>query len=94
MKRAASLFASVLLAAFAPAPAPPHGEPEVWTPAELSAAAYESTPTLSPDGRELIYLSADPTFRNWRLLMSRCEAGRWTTPGAAALRCARPGDRS
>lgn len=51
---------------------------EVWTPTELSTGEYEATPTFSPDGRELFYMSADRNFRNWRLLMSRCEGGRWT----------------
>ncbi|MDT8757751.1 hypothetical protein MZO42_03495 [Sphingomonas psychrotolerans] len=52
--------------------------PEIWTPAQLSTAAYEATPTFSPDGRELIYMSADRHFTKWRLLMSHCEHGRWT----------------
>jgi Tol biopolymer transport system component len=52
--------------------------PEIWTPPQLSTAAYETSPTFSPDGWELIYMSADSNFRKWRLLMSRCERGRWT----------------
>lgn len=54
--------------------------PTIWTPSALSSAAYESTPTFAPDGRELVYMSASPDFTNWRLLLSRCERGRWT-PG-------------
>jgi Tol biopolymer transport system component len=51
-----------------------------WTPAELSSDAYEATPTFSPDGRELYFFRADTQFRNYRLLVSTCEAGRWTSP--------------
>ena len=52
--------------------------PVIWTPLQLSTAAYEATPTFSADGRELVYMSADENFTKWRLLMSHCEGGRWT----------------
>lgn len=69
-------------------PAVPDGQPIRWLPAQLSTPRYESTPTFSEDGRELVYMSADKDFSNWRLLMSRCEGGRWTkaTPPPFAAR--------
>lgn len=51
-----------------------------WTPPELSTDQYESSPTLSPDGRELFFFRADRQFDNYRLLHSHCENGRWTPP--------------
>jgi Tol biopolymer transport system component len=55
-------------------------EPSVWTPAELSTAAYESSPTFSPDGREMFFMRADQRFQNYRLLWSRCERTGWSRP--------------
>lgn len=51
-----------------------------WTPAELSSDQYESSPTFSPDGREVVFMRADTRFDHYRLLASRCEDGRWTPP--------------
>lgn len=51
-----------------------------WTPPELSSDQYESSPTFSPDGREVVFMRSDTRFDNYRLLVSRCEAGRWTPP--------------
>lgn len=51
-----------------------------WTPDAISTPGYEASPAFSPDGRELIYLSADARFRGWRLLMSRCVEGAWSKP--------------
>lgn len=55
-------------------------EPVRWTPSALSTDQYESSPTLSPDGRELFFFRADRQFDNYRLLHSRCENGRWKEP--------------
>jgi Tol biopolymer transport system component len=54
--------------------------PTRWGPAALSSAEYESTPTFSPDGKEVIFMRADPAFSAYRLVQSRCEAGGWTEP--------------
>jgi WD40-like Beta Propeller Repeat len=51
-----------------------------WTPDAISTRGYEASPTFSPDGRELIYLAADASFRGWHLLMSRCIDGAWSKP--------------
>ena len=55
-------------------------EPERWTPAAISTDQYESSPTLSPDGRELFFFRADRQFDNYRLLSTRCVDGRWSAP--------------
>lgn len=54
--------------------------PVRWTPAGLSTDQYESSPSLSPDGRELFFFRADRQFDHYRLLHSRCEDGRWSPP--------------
>ncbi|WP_447724305.1 hypothetical protein [Sphingomonas koreensis] len=56
--------------------------PVRWTPDAISTSGYEASPALSPNGRELIYLSADASFRGWRLLMSRCVNGAWSKPAS------------
>jgi Tol biopolymer transport system component len=52
----------------------------LWTPRALSTDQYESSPTFTPDGRELHFMRSDRRFQNYRLLMSRCEKGTWSTP--------------
>jgi len=54
--------------------------PVRWTPPTLSTDQYESSPTFSPDGRELFFFRADRQFDNYRLLHSRCEGGQWRSP--------------
>lgn len=66
------------------------GAPERWTPAEISTDQYESSPTLSPDGRELFFFRADRQFDHYRLLSTRCAGGRWSAP-AEPLFAAAPG---
>ncbi len=56
--------------------------PRRWTPTAISTDGYESTPSFSPDGRELVYLSADRSFAQWRLLVSHCINGRWSAPAS------------
>jgi Tol biopolymer transport system component len=58
-----------------------------WTPAAIATAEYESTPTFSPDGREMFFFRGDTSFRRYRLFHSRCRDGRWgeaTVPAFAA----------
>ncbi|KAF1706354.1 TolB family protein [Pseudoxanthomonas sacheonensis] len=64
--------------------------PERWTPAEISTDLYESSPTLSPDGRELFFFRADRQFDHCRLLSTRCVGGHWTAPTEPAF-AATPG---
>jgi Tol biopolymer transport system component len=64
--------------------------PQRWTPAALSTDQYESSPSLSPDGRELFFFRADRNFDNYRLLHSHCRDGAWTPPREPAF-AARPG---
>ena len=58
------------------------GEDEAvrWTPAAIGTVQYETTPTFTPDGREMFYMQSDPSFRRYRLLWSRCEDGNWSKP--------------
>jgi len=54
--------------------------PVRMTPDALSSNEYESSPTFSSDGREVYFFRADPGYRRYRLLTSRCVDGRWTEP--------------
>lgn len=51
-----------------------------WTPAAISSPGYESSPTFTPDGREMYFLSADASFSKYRVMVSRCERGTWSKP--------------
>lgn len=73
-----SILAALLLAASA---APLSAAPaERWTPAALASDQYESSPSFSPDGRELYLMRADRRFGSYRILISRCEKGGWSAP--------------
>jgi Tol biopolymer transport system component len=63
-----------------------------WTPPAISSDQYESSPTFTPDGREIYFMRADKTFQNYRILWSRCdsESGAWTTPVAPSFAAAAP----
>lgn len=62
--------------------------PVRWTPAEISTDLYESSPTLSPDGRELFFFRADRQFDHYRLLSTHCVGGRWSEPAEPAFAAA------
>lgn len=55
-------------------------EPTRWTPEALSSAEYESSPSFTPDGREMFFMRADRAFQNYRLLWSRCAPTGWGSP--------------
>ena len=58
-----------------------------WTPPALASDQYESSPTFSPDGREMFFFRGDPAFSRYRLFQSHCVRGRWsaaTPPSFAA----------
>jgi len=61
-----------------------------WTPDALSSDQYESSPSFTPNGREVYFMRADKRFQNYRLLWSRCENGAWTTPEAPPFAAAPP----
>lgn len=60
-------------------------EPQRWTPAAIASPRYESSPTFTPDGREMFFLSADADFNVYSIMRSRCEAGAWSKPEAASF---------
>lgn len=51
-----------------------------WTPREISTDQYESSPTFTPDGREMYFVRSDTRFQGYRILWSRCADGAWTVP--------------
>jgi hypothetical protein len=61
-----------------------------WTPDAIASAGYESSPTFSPEGQEMFFLSADANFSNYRILYSRCQAGAWIKPSAPSFASSLP----
>ena len=57
--------------------------PRHWSPPSISGPGYESSPAFTPDGKEIYFVGADPDFRNYRLMVSRCEEGGWSKPEPA-----------
>ena len=51
---------------------------ELWTPAAITSPDYETTPTFTPDGREMIFFRGDPSFQTFRLYRSFCQNGAWS----------------
>jgi Tol biopolymer transport system component len=64
--------------------------PRHWSPAAIASSRYESSPTFSPDGREMIFMSADANFANYQLMSTRCERGAWTKPARLPFASALP----
>jgi WD40-like Beta Propeller Repeat len=61
-----------------------------WTPSDIATDQYESSPTFTPDGREVFFMSSDRDFDHYRILWSRCEAGGWTDPEPPSFAAAPP----
>ena len=57
--------------------------PRHWSPPSISGPGYEASPAFTPDGREMYFIGADPDFRNYRLMLSRCEGDGWSKPEPA-----------
>jgi hypothetical protein len=49
-----------------------------WTPAAISTDRYESSPTFTPDGREVYMMQADRDFDHYRLVWSQCRETGWS----------------
>jgi Tol biopolymer transport system component len=67
------VFTMLLVSAGAGAAEPTH-----WTPPAITTAQFESTPTFSPDGKEMFFFRGDQTFSRYRLFHSHCVDGRWS----------------
>lgn len=78
--RALARIAAFALAGCAAAAPSPSNAPRLWTPPGIASAEYESTPTFTPDGREIYFMRADPAFSTYRLVWSRCQDGAWSPP--------------
>jgi hypothetical protein len=59
------------------------GEARIVTPPPIASDQYETTPTFTPDGREMYFMRSDPRFSRYRLMWSRCVDGVWSTPTPA-----------
>jgi Tol biopolymer transport system component len=58
----------------------------------FSTAANEYNPSLSPDGRTLVFARSEPEFRNARILVSQLRDGRWSPAQPIAFTDARYSD--
>lgn len=67
----------------APAPICVAGPVEIVAPGVLSTAASEYNPSLSPDGRTLIFARAERGFERARIYVSQWSGGAWGEPRPA-----------
>ncbi|MBE1528944.1 Tol biopolymer transport system component [Sphingopyxis sp. OAS728] len=74
------VVALVLAGAACSAMRDPPEMPVRWTPDSISSPGYEATPTFSPDGRSMLFLSASKSFTDWRIMEARCMDGQWSAP--------------
>lgn len=64
---------------------------EMMGPGVLSTAANEYNPSLSPDGRTLVFARSEADFRNPRIFFSQLRDGRWSPPEPAPFTASLPG---
>ncbi len=83
--RSSMALALLVAVAVCAAPSAAGPVPMRWTPPALSSDEYESSPTFSPNGEDIVFMRSDRNFARWRLLHSRCERGRWSPPRAPAF---------
>lgn len=72
--------------AFSPGPA------ELLGPGTLSTAANEYNPSLTPDGRTLVFARSQADFKDAHIFISRLERGRWQAPQPVSFTDARYAD--
>ncbi|QWP74681.1 PD40 domain-containing protein [Lysobacter sp. K5869] len=72
-------------------PRAPAATPQRWAPANIASDQYESSPTFSPDGRELYFMRSDRNFAQWRILRSRCTDAGWSPPESPSFAAGRAG---
>jgi Tol biopolymer transport system component len=51
-----------------------------WTPPAIASDQYESSPTFSPDGREMFFMRGNREFSAFTLWRSTCTPNGWSAP--------------
>ncbi len=51
-----------------------------WTPSAIATEQYESSPSFSPNGREMYFMRSDRTFRSYQIMVSHCSPSGWSSP--------------
>ena len=76
-------FATVVVAAALAATVAADVQP--WKPAGVSSAEFESHAAFDPRTGDFYFVRSSRQFTGWRILVSRCDAGRWSTPKPPAF---------
>ncbi|HEX9939052.1 MAG TPA: hypothetical protein VGB15_18060 [Longimicrobium sp.] len=77
---AAALALSLAAACRPASPAPALAGPVLVGPGVIATAANEYNPSLSPDGRTLVFARSEPEFRNAKIHVSTWTNGGWSAP--------------
>ena len=56
-----------------------------WTPPGVSSELFESHAAFDPRGDDMYFVRSDKSFAGWRVLVSHCEADRWSIPRAPSF---------
>jgi Tol biopolymer transport system component len=51
-----------------------------WTPPAVASDQYESSPTFTPDGREMYFMRSNRSFSAYQILRSSCAPEGWGPP--------------
>jgi hypothetical protein len=62
------------------APSAGAGEVAPWPPPRIASELFESHGAFDPLVRDFYFVRSSREFRGWRILVSHCEAGGWSTP--------------
>jgi len=61
----------------------PGPAPEIFAPGIVSLGFHEHNIAISPDGREIFFVTASSDFSRYLIMTARLEKGAWTMPEAA-----------
>ena len=52
-----------------------------WKPPGISSPKFESHPAFDPKTGDFYLVRSSPQFAGWRIVVSRCDGEKWSTPG-------------
>ena len=56
-----------------------------WTPAGVSSPQFESHAAFDPRTGDFYFVRSSPQFSGWRIMVSKCVGGQWSTPASPAF---------
>lgn len=76
---------AAIIATASAADQPPPGSVTAWAPPAISSPMFESHGAFDPRTGDFYFVRSTPQFKGWRIMVSRCDNGGWSTPLDAAF---------